>query len=74
MFSEENQISIKENMLRKGIEDIKDCDRYVAAIPEKAWWKYLFAERRVELRVTREETECYGEKYTWEMEKKGLYE
>lgn len=61
-------------MLRESIEDIKDCDSYVATILEKAWWKYLFAERRVERWVTREETEYYGEKYTWELEMKGLYE
>lgn len=38
--SEENQISIKvrswKRLLRKDVEDVKDCDSYVAAIPERA--------------------------------------
>ena len=34
---------------RKGVEDIKECGSYIAAIPEKAGWTCVATERRVQL-------------------------
>lgn len=77
MPSEKQQISIKirkwKKLLRKGVENIKECDGDVLAIPEKARCKCLVAERRVELQEMRRFRTLWGEVY-WEMGEEGIFD